>query len=82
MMWGYHGDWHGWWWSFGMLHMLLYWGVLILAIALLVKWLFARSGGSHARPHEKTALDILKERYARGEIGKEEFEQKKRDLAD
>ena len=77
-MWGYDG---GWWWGVGMLHMLLYWGVLILAIALLVKWLFGRTGGAPgARPPERTALDILKERYARGEIGKEEFEQKRRDL--
>lgn len=81
MMWGYDGGWHSWWWGVGMLHMLLYWGVLILAIALLVKWLFGRrSGGPSARSPDKTALDILKERYARGEIGKDEFDQKKRDL--
>lgn len=80
-MWGYDGGWHGGWWGFGMLHMALYWGVLILAIALLVKRLFGRaSGGSPDRQPGKTALDILKERYARGEIGKEEFDQKRRDL--
>ena len=77
-MWGNDGG-YGWWWGFGALHMLLYWGVLILAIALLVKWLFAGSSRRES-PYVKTALDILKERYARGEIGKEEFEQKKRDL--
>lgn len=81
MMWGYDGGYGWWWWGFGALHMLLYWGVLILAIALLVKWLFGRAGGGpHVHHHGPTALDILKERYARGEINKEEFEQKKRDL--
>jgi len=81
MMWGYDGG-YGWWWGLGALHMLLFWGLLLLVIALLVKWLFGRTGGGepHARQHDKSALDILKERYARGEIGKEEFDQKKRDL--
>ena len=74
-MWG-NGGWD--WWGFGALHMLLYWGVLILILVALVKWVFGVPGG---RTEERgRALDILKERYARGEIGKEEFEQKKRDL--
>jgi putative membrane protein len=80
MMWGYDGG-YGWWWAFGALHMLLYWGVLILAIVLLVKWLFGRPGGGPQGRHRgRTALDILKERYARGEIDKQEYEEKKRDL--
>jgi len=59
--------------------MILFWVVIIVAVVILVKWL---AGGSSRidLPREKTALDILKERYARGEIGKEEFEQKKREL--
>jgi putative membrane protein len=54
----------------------------ILATALLVKWLFWRSGGAPHQPPSKTAPDILKERYSRGEIGRDEFERKKRDLED
>ncbi len=76
-MWG-NADWM---WGFGALHMLLYWAVLILIIVALVKWVFGvpwRSEGR--RSGENRALEILKERYARGEIGKEEFEQRKRDL--
>jgi putative membrane protein len=79
-MWGYEGG-HGWWWGFGALHMLLYWGVLILAIALLVKWLFGgRTSASAEPPRGKGAIEILRERYARGEIDKKEYEEKKRDL--
>ena len=68
---------HGWWWGFGPLSMLLFWVLVIVALVALGKWIFDRPGDT---PRGKTALDILKERYARGEIGKEEFDQKKRDL--
>jgi putative membrane protein len=49
--------------------------VLVAAVVWLVGGEFARGPGP-----AKSALDILKERYARGEIGKEEFERKRRDL--
>ncbi|HQT26082.1 MAG TPA: SHOCT domain-containing protein [Burkholderiales bacterium] len=54
--------------------MLLFWGLLIAALVVLMK------RGTGNREREKSALDLLKERYARGEIGREEFEQKKKDL--
>ncbi|MBI3575720.1 MAG: SHOCT domain-containing protein [Gammaproteobacteria bacterium] len=75
-MWGDMGN-HGWWWGFGPFPMLLFWILIIVGIIALGKWIFDRSSGA---ARGKSALDILKERYARGEIGKEEFEQKKRDL--
>ena len=50
---------------------------------VLVKWLAGGFGPARTeRVSESRALEVLKERYARGEIGKEEFEQKKRDLKD
>ena len=58
--------------------MLLFWVLVILGIVVLVRWM--GRGTSPELPPGKTALDILKERYARGEIEREEFEQKKRDL--
>jgi putative membrane protein len=77
-MWGNHEDWM---WDMGGLHMGLGW-ILILVVVAVVVWLLVRgplsvSGSGAERPR---ALDILKERYARGEIDREEFEQKKRDL--
>ena len=61
------------------LGMLLFWGLLIAGIVILVKC--SRGSGAGCKgEREKSALDLLKERYARGEIDKEEFEQKKRDL--
>ncbi|HET7833310.1 MAG TPA: SHOCT domain-containing protein [Gallionella sp.] len=71
-----HMGYYGWGWGMG-ISMLLFWVLVIAAIVLLIK--FTASGGVD-RSREKSALDILKERYARGEIEREEFEQKKRDL--
>ena len=75
-MWAYMGN-GGWgWMGFGMIGMSLFWIFLIIGIVALLK---AFWGPGTAR--ERTALDILKERYARGEIEKQEFEQKRRDLS-
>ncbi len=63
----------------GMIGMTLFWILLIVAIVLLVKLLWNSDHGS-GREQKKTALDILKERYARGDIEKAEFDQKKSDL--
>ncbi len=69
-------------WGFGWLGMIIFWLVVIFFIAVVVKWL-VQQGKSEPRgtSQEETALEILKKRYARGEINKEEFEQKKKDLS-
>lgn len=73
---------HPGWWMWGpaglvmMLMMLLFWGLVITGIVLALRWLLRQ--GRQEEPDR--ALDILRERYARGEIGKEEFEAKRRDL--
>ncbi len=66
---------------FGPIFMIIFWVLLIVLIVLLIRWLLSSGRGSnqdHGR--EESALEILKKRYARGEIEKEEFEAKKRDL--
>ena len=63
---------------FGWIFMLLFRGLVILGGIFLVKRLMHQQTGHH---HEgKSALDILKERYAHGKIDKQEFEEKKKDL--
>lgn len=78
-MWGDHGWIWGWGMGIGMISMVLFWALVILGIVVLVKWI--AGGSSMSNPSAKNALDILKERYARGEIDKQEFEEKKRDLS-
>lgn len=69
----------GWGMGFGGPFMLLFWVLVIVAVVVLVKWLVDQSGaGTGSR--DKSPLGILRERYARGEINREEYEQKRRDL--
>jgi putative membrane protein len=63
--------------GFGMIFMILFWGFII---ALLIS-LSRDQSSEDTPPPSETSLDIVKKRFARGEIDKEEFESKKRDLA-
>lgn len=63
-------------WYGGGIVMLVFW---ILFIGLIV-WVVRETSSRHTHRSSSAALDILKERYARGEISKEEFEEKKKDL--
>ncbi len=71
MWWG--GGWYG--MIFGPLFMILVLAAVIAAVVLLVRW--AGGSGQAIVPH-RTPLDILKERFARGEIDKDEFEERRR----
>jgi len=67
------------WMGPGWIFMILLWALIIGAGVALVRWLATRnSGSSDAR--RRTPLEILQERYARGEIERQEYEQKRRDL--
>src|SRR5262245_34972562 len=78
----WHWEMHPGWWMWGagglvmMLMMLVFWGVIIAAIVMGIRWLAAQSRG----PKADSALAILRERYARGEINREEFEARRSDL--
>ncbi len=56
---------------------LIFWILVIIGLILLIKYLWEGRG---AKRIEESALEVLKKRYARGEISKEEFEEKKKDL--
>jgi putative membrane protein len=73
------GDWGGWGWGmgFGGIFMILFWVLIVLGIVALVKWLSSAGGSGRSG---KSALEILKERYAKGEINREQYEQMRRDL--
>ena len=69
----------GWGMGFCGIGMILFWVLIIVGIVVLTKYLADGPRGSDP-PRKKTPLDVLKERYARGEIDCEEFEHKKRDI--
>lgn len=81
MMWWGEG-WYG--MIFGPLLMILVLAVVIAVAVLLMRWLGVPSHGAaaHHAPPDRTPLDILKGRFARGEIDKNEFEERRRVLGD
>jgi putative membrane protein len=81
MMWG--GGWYG--MIFGPLFMILVLVAVIAGVGLVGRWFGLPWYGAqppHHAPPGRTPLDILKERFARGEIDKEEFEERRRVLSE
>jgi putative membrane protein len=78
MMYSYGDHPSGWWFALGIISMVLFWGVLVLAIAAAVRYL---DRGRHERssprpPAPPTAEQVLADRFARGEIDADEYHQR------
>ena len=67
----------GWWMALGGIWMVIFWGGLIALIVWGIKKLTERGGSTF----KDNPLDVAKERYAKGEISQEEFNQIKKDLS-
>ena len=81
---GAHMMWNGGWWSgmfFGPILMVAFIGIVIAVVVLLVRWLGASIPNTESStPSIRDPLDILKERFARGEIDKDGYEERRRIL--
>ena len=81
-MYGLYNDYGGWGtgnmmgWFGGGIMMVVFWVLLVVFIV----WMVREISGKNSRSSSSNALEILKERYAKGEIDKKEFEEKKKDL--
>lgn len=66
----------------GWIFMILFWVLVIAGVIAIVRWLAAGASrrGQDLPPVHKTPAGILRERYARGEIDREEFLQRLNDL--
>ena len=70
-MWPYMGS-MGWW-------MVLWWGFGLVVLALFV-WLIAKTAGGSSMRGDDTPEQILKRRYARGEINRDEYQERLNDV--
>ncbi len=83
MMGSYGGGFGGGWGHmlFGFLMMILFIGGLVLVISLVVRWLGGSSTSRSTYENEKSALDVLNERFAQGKIEKDEYMERKHILS-
>jgi putative membrane protein len=71
-------DGHGWGMGGGWMFMVIFWGLVIAAIVAAIVTFTRKSGGSERSGN--SAMDILKKRYANGELTKEQYENMKKDI--
>ena len=63
---------------FGAIFMLVWWAIIIASIVLFVRWIIRQ--GHNWKHSDKDVIEILKERYAKGEIDKLKYEEMKKEL--
>ncbi len=77
--------WHpAWGWGhmiFGSLMMIVFWGGIVALIVLLVRWLGGASGDTSGLIQRQTPLELLQERFAKGEIDRQEYEERRKVLS-
>ncbi|MFN3657285.1 MAG: SHOCT domain-containing protein [Pseudolabrys sp.] len=69
----------GWGYGYGPVHLIV-WAVILIAIVVGVVWLVRSMAGGQSPARRSSGLDVLEERYARGEINRDEYLQKKKDI--
>lgn len=77
MMWGWPMMGFG---GFGMIFGFIFFVLIIVGIILLIVWIIRRTGYSVTDKTSNSFLEILKERYAKGELNKEQYENMKKEL--
>jgi putative membrane protein len=78
---GMMGGWGVGW--FGGIFMIVFWILILVGLVFVIRWLIQATGKKgDSGQHGSRALDILKERYARGEIDEAQFKAMKQDLSD
>jgi putative membrane protein len=77
------GGWYGGFGTVGLIISLFFLLIFLAGTGLLIWWLVRQSNATQFTPHEQPsnrAIEILNERYAKGEINKEEYEERRRIL--
>jgi len=74
------GDGWGWFWPFHFIIPILFLAIIITAVVMVVRYATGWGDQSPRLERRSPGLDALEERYARGEIKRDEYLEKKRDI--
>lgn len=71
---------NSWYMPFGWILMVFWWILVVVGIVAILKWISGSRRSDEAQAGKQSPLEILQERYAKGELTKKEYEDKKKDL--